>query len=332
MTAGRKLAASVFVLGLILTACGGGPALSAESGADDATTSNLSRAGEASSTRGVGLTGAPVDGTQIEMTDVVAYVFPISSEDRANGARLVDDPWVGDYIDALGACMTARGFEEIGTEIVRQGSVSYAPPAESWLYPDLEYLSHPAAPTADDVALAQTWSPLSLIDAPSPEFAADALRDLPEAGVPPESAAQLLAVGVECRSEARRAIPDSLPPDLMREATEDWAETMHAIDASPEVDAAIDGATSCLRGVDPVFESATARDWWGWYDGAAATLRSDSASVEAALQTEWSWQAGFAECIGPVVDARDSHRRDAREEATKKYSGLLEELLVYLTS
>ncbi len=272
----------------------------------------------------------------IEMTDndlmpaFIAYIFPLNGTDIRVGWNTFDKPSIRQNLRAIGSCVEAEGFDGVAAAL-READLPNA--GASWLFPDMATLrsrGFVVETTGAGWNLLGSMEPNATIADPEHPLVQD-LVNSPELGVTPtlEAANELNSVLWSC------TVTNQLPTafEQAQQLAVSWRAEIARIDDTPAVKTAIEALLECVRTIDPVFSDVTDVDnWWSTQLGEQINLDFDPNVSEAEFSSEMQrWGQGYANCVAPVVVAREGVRFAARQERISEQFKVLVELQADVT-
>ncbi len=255
----------------------------------------------------------------------LAFVYPLTADDLVLGRRTFEEPLFRNNMLALGSCIEAEGFREVAPAF-REATMGV--PSEAWQFPDLARLRQRGfSPHPADTAMSLMGSlELNTAIADPQHPLLQVLAQFPELGV---------AATLEAANGLNEVLSSCVVANQMTEAFDSasqvmgrWRSELRQLDETPAIAAEVTAFVVCVRSIDAVFaDVADVGQWWAAEFGQMINLDLDPDVSETEFESELvRWGQGYAECVEPVVDAREETRFAARQKHVDRESVRLLEI------
>lgn len=255
----------------------------------------------------------------------LAFVYPLTADDLVLGRRTFEEPLFRNNMLALGSCIEAEGFREVAPAF-REATMGV--PSEAWQFPDLARLRQRGfSPQPADTAMSLMGSlELNTAIADPEHPLLQVLAQFPELGV---------AATLEAANGLNEVLSSCVVANQMTEAFDSasqvmgrWRSELRQLDETPAIAVEVTAFVACVRSIDAVFaDVADVGQWWAAEFGQMINLDLDPDVSETEFESELvRWGQGYAECVEPVVDAREETRFAARQKHVDRESVRLLEI------
>lgn len=280
--------------------------------------------------------------------EFLAWVAPVDRRELASGESAFGLNALQHQINANAECLDEQGYGALADVLVSKPiPVPSESPFddESALLPNLQVVRtgflppHELDLQMEAVMFLQLVGPIDSTNDEEVRATTSAVQQLyddhyiqfgNEWGISSESLTDLVGVQANCMASIV-AEPVTPNPNLASVAIlqHGWIQTMHDIDASEAVAAAMKSAVGCLRSIDNEFSNVDAIDEWSEVVG--SMIASSDASHDEELKTRLrSWGAEYVNCLEPVEEVRRPLRVDARDQLIQEQLPILLELQALL--
>ncbi len=275
-----------------------------------------------------GDTTAPVtDSSGGLHSEFLALVFPLDAADFEIAFETYEAPRITRRELGTAACLEEQGFRTLA-DLLHEAPPPSGGTWNSWLFPDLTQLRTRGGVSAQESAerFESEWPAAALFNNIGQRGSSEdriagvnrlstELEVYTQVGVPPSDAEALYDAMERCQQETLASEPDDLPAAL--DIQFDWMHTLREIDESSEVASLMDSVVGCLRAIDTRFSQVeSVGEWMALKDGTTAQLLEDpDVTLVELFEQLATWNEAYADCVEPIVIARQPLRTAARSEA-----------------